>query len=186
MQLCNFSNITRIIYGNIGSNIRINQVDFFIKLFKYFADENIDFDFDNGNVCRWMKGTRNISRQIASFYSSAKNKEHLSVDIEENILPMLTDVFKVADEVNNLVLNDTTLSTRKKDELTKFYPCNDVVDIADFLAECISFALERKPVKSIVVTKENDIFSAYNQLIYAIDNFKNHAEQIAKGGLKNG
>jgi hypothetical protein len=178
MLICNFSNITKIINNYIGVNVKINQVDFFIKLFHHFAKNNSDFDFDNGNICRWLKGTKNISGQISRFYGIDRNKEHLSVDIEENILPMLTDTFKAADDIYYLVNNDITISHHKKVELTKNYPCEDICDIADFIAECIVFSLERKAIKQITKTQENDIVNAYNQLVFAIDNFKSYAEQI--------
>ena len=57
------------------------------------------FDFDNGNICRWINGTRAASCQFSAFYSNKVNKQHLSVDIEENVFPFLTDVYAVIDKI---------------------------------------------------------------------------------------
>ncbi len=178
MKMCTFSNIMKIINNYISKNFKLNQTDLFIKIFYHFADCNSDFDFDSGNICRWIKGIKSVSPQISIFYSAEKNKQHLSVDIEENVVPFLTDVYAVATEIYSLVIDDNTISCRKKIQLTKKYPCDDICAAADFLAECIAFSLERKILNPPQESRQSDILTAYNQLIFAIENFKNYADKI--------
>ncbi len=178
MKICTFSNIMKIINYYISKNFKINQTELFTKIFYHFADCNSDFDFDSGNICRWINGTKTVSPQISIFYSNEKNKQHLSVDIEENVFPFLADVYAVADKVYSLVVDDTTISCHKKIQLTKNYPCDDICVAADFLAECIAFSLERKSANTSQESRQSDISEAYNQLIFAIDNFKNYADKI--------
>jgi len=168
----------KIINNYISKNFKVSQTDLFIKIFYHFADCNYDFDFDSGNICRWINGTKTVSPQILMFYANEKNKQYLSVDIEENVFPFLTDVYAVAAEIYSLVIDDTTISCRKKIQLTKNYPCDDICAAADFLAECIAFSLERKSANTLQENRQNDISEAYNQLIFAIDNFKNYADKI--------
>ena len=178
MKICTFSNIIKTINANISNAYKLNQTELFVKLFHHFSDNYPDFDFDNGNICRWINGTRAASCQFSAFYSNKVNKQHLSVDIEENVFPFLTDIYAVIDKIYSLVVDDTTISCRKKIQLTKNYPCDDICTAADFLAECIAFSLERKSANTLQESRQNDISEAYNQLIFAIDNFKNYADKI--------
>lgn len=178
MNICTFSNIIKTINENISNAYKLSQVELFVKLFRHFANNYPDFDFDNGNICRWINGTRAVSCQFSAFYSNKVNKQHLSVDIEENIFPFLTDVYAVNAEIYGLVIDDNTISCRKKIQLTKNYPCDDICIAADFLAECIAFSLERKILNPPQESRQSDILTAYNQLIFAIDNFKNYADKI--------
>ena len=81
------------------------------ELFKDFLEskEGYDFDFDNGLVCRWLKGAVKISPKITTYYAEAGNIEALAVDIEENILPLLYDKDMAVTEVYNLLVNDSTV-----------------------------------------------------------------------------
>ena len=178
MKLCTFSNIIRTINENISNAYKLSQAELFLKLFHHFADCYPDFDFDNGNICRWINGTRAVSCQFSAFYSNKVNRQHLSVDIEENVFPFLTDVYAVAAEIYSLVIDDNTISCRKKIQLTKNYSCDDICAAADFLAECIAFSLERKILNLPQESRQSDILTACNQLIFAIENFKNYADKI--------
>ena len=178
MNICTFSNIIKTINENISNAYKLSQAELFVKLFRHFANNYSDFDFDNGNICRWINGTRTVSCQFSAFYSNKVNKQHLSVDIEENVFPFLADVYAVAAEIYSLVINDMTISCHKKIQLAKNYPCDDICIAADFLAVCIAFSLERKSANTFKEIKQNDISAAYSQLIFAIDNFKNYADKI--------
>jgi hypothetical protein len=127
----------------------LNQTEFMRKLFIYFSehDENIDFEFDNGQVCRWIKGAVSVSPRIISFYLKDKNNEYLSINIEENILPLLYDSNMTAQNLYNLVISDVSISEQKKQELTINYPCEETADIAGFICAILLFAMERKFVK---------------------------------------
>ena len=94
----------------------MNQTEFMRKTFLYFSehDENIDFEFDNGQVCRWIKGTVPVSPHIVKFYLNGKNAEYLSLNIEDNILPLFYDSNMTAQNLYNLVISDVSISEQKK------------------------------------------------------------------------
>ena len=58
MERCDFGSIMTIIRRYISEDKGMNQIDFTYLLFDTFmcSDEAIDFDFDNGQVCRWITG----------------------------------------------------------------------------------------------------------------------------------
>jgi len=149
MERCDFYSVIKILMQSVSGGRSLNQTEFMRKIFLYFSehDENIDFEFDNGQVCRWIKGTVSVSPRIVSFYLKDKNIEYLSINIEDNILPLLYDSNMTDQNLYNLVISDVSISEQKKQELTATYPCEEVADIADFIASVLLFAMERKFVK---------------------------------------
>ena len=128
MRICDFCTAAKIILDFVAVGKSISQLDFMYDLFKDFieSDEGIDFDFDNGLVCRWLNGTAKISSRLTSYYSANGNIEAMAIDIEQNILPLLYDKFMAAEELYHLLMNDTTVSANLKSELTENYPYKGV------------------------------------------------------------
>lgn len=56
-------------------------------------------------------------------------------------------------KVYELVILDNSISEKKKKELTKHYPCEDLQDEADFIAETLCFRMSRDFVKRDPKTK---------------------------------
>ena len=155
MKLCDFCSVVKVIMSYIGESKNINQLDFMYELFKDFieSEEGYDFDFDNGLVCRWLKGTVKISPKITAYYAEAGNIEALAVDIEENILPLLYDKDMAVTEVYNLLISDSTVSEPKKQSLIdEGYPFSNDIEKADFLSRVILFGMERTFVKRDIKT----------------------------------
>ena len=135
----NFKNLMKIILEYIRESKRLNQVEFMFELFGYFARMNPDFYFDNGRVCRWIKGTSAVSGRIVRFYArSSTNFLRLSEDIKGFLLPCFYDKAKVLSELYTLVADDESLSKEKRSELLQNYNCEE-----RFLADIILFSLER-------------------------------------------
>lgn len=149
MERCDFYSVIKILIQSVSEGRSMNQTEFMRKIFLYFSehDENIDFEFDNGQVCRWIKGTVPVSPRIVSFYLKDKNAEYLSINIEENILPLFYDSNMTTQNLYNLVISDVSISEQKKTELTANYPCEENADIADFICAILLFAMERKFIK---------------------------------------
>lgn len=149
MERCDFYSVIKILMQSVSEGRSLNQTEFMRKTFLYFSehDDNIDFEFDNGQVCRWIKGTVPVSPRIVSFYLKEKNAEYMSINIEDKILPLFYDCNMTAQNLYSLVISDVSISEQKKQELTASYPCGENADIADFIAAVLLFALERKFVK---------------------------------------
>ena len=141
---CDFSSVTQIILSYVAEGNSVNQVEFVSLMFAHFLENNEDFELDNGQICRWLKGTAAVSPKIAAFYLNDTNKQYLSVKIEDNIFPLIYDLNKFAEELYNLLITDISISEKKRAELTVGYPPEENADIADFTANVVVFALERK------------------------------------------
>lgn len=70
MDRCDFSSVVTIIRRYISEDKGMNQIDFIYLLFDTFmgSDEAADYDFDNGQVCRWMSGQAKVSPRIVAYF----------------------------------------------------------------------------------------------------------------------
>lgn len=147
MNRCDFCTIIKILTAYISTGAAINQSELVYGLFYSFADENADFMFDNGLVCRWVKGNTQVSPRISEFYLQPKNAVRMTEDIKENILPYMSDKAKAAQEIYDLVIADMSISEQKKSELIGLYSCGNDDNMAGFIATVLIFSIERKFVK---------------------------------------
>lgn len=147
MERCDFSAVIRIISQYISAANALNQCDLVCKIFEVFDDENEDFDFDNGQVCRWFKGIKPISPRIVQFYENLENADQLASSIEFQILPLMYDAPMAARELNDLVINDVSISENKRSELTSNFNCEKSETIANFISSVLRFSMTRNFVK---------------------------------------
>ena len=70
MEYLDFSSVITTIRNYISDAHSMNQIDMMYQLFVSFlsSDESLDFDFDNGLVCRWFNGQAKISPRITRYY----------------------------------------------------------------------------------------------------------------------
>ena len=175
MNICDFCSVTKLISSFIGESKNISQLDFMYNLFKDFIESKAgyDFDFDNGLVCRWLNGTAKISPKITAYYATLGNLEAMAIDIEEHILPLFYDKDMAVTAVYELLMNDSTISERKKSELAEGYPYDIDTDISDFLSRIILFGMERPFVKRDAKTKAVMASGALSPIVqdYIYDGF---------------
>lgn len=144
MNRCDFSSVIKIIQEHISAGNFLNQIDLVYNLFEHFINENVDFDFDYGQTCRWINGAVPVSPRIAKFYLDDKNSEYLSRNIKTNIIPLFYDFAMAEMDLYSLVISDMSISEQKRTELTHGYPYNDKAYIANFFGRVIIFAINRK------------------------------------------
>ena len=79
MDRCDFSSILSSLRGYISEDHGLNQTDLLYELFASFmSDEDaLDFDFDNGLVCRWFNGQAKVSPRITGYYHTPENRKSL-------------------------------------------------------------------------------------------------------------
>lgn len=121
-----------------------SQMDFIYMLFGSFANDNVDFAFDNGLVCKWIKGQSRISPKIISYYNSEKNRDKFCKDIESELLPYISDVSYTISAIRDLVLCDITTSDEKKDALLTHFDNAP----AHFLCDILIYGFSRSFVKA--------------------------------------
>ncbi|MFI3326158.1 MAG: Archaeal ATPase [Clostridia bacterium] len=161
MNLCDFSAVVALIKKYITEDLLPNQVDLMYELFGNFMsdEENTDFDFDNGLVCRWIKGQARISPRICSYYRNNNAKNNLKTDIAERILPISYDSSMLTQELQNLVIQDSGISEKQKKNLLNSYPCKTAKQEAECIADVLCFTFDRPFIKRDNQTK-NLLFSA--------------------------
>ena len=147
MERCDFYSVMQIITRFIGEAKALSQTELVFQLFNEFANENDDFDFDQGRINRWFKGKDAVSPTITRFYLQEGYSECLAADLEEKIFPLMTDVDKAAQEIYDLLMNDVSVSDQKKNGLTEIYPPQNSTDTADFISAVLLFGMNRKSQK---------------------------------------
>lgn len=149
MERCDFSSIINVIRRYISEDRSLNQIDLLYEMFSSFINdsENIDFDFDNGLVCRWFNGQARISPRISGYYRELKNRNCLAADLEQCILPIMYDDAMAVQEIYHILIQDSSISDKVKSELTSHYSCEDESEEAIFLADVLCFGMERTFVK---------------------------------------
>ena len=156
MERCDFSSVITIIRRYISDDRNLNQVDLLYELFASFIADEVswDFDFDNGLVCRWFNGQARISPRISGYYMDKQNKKQLAEDIEQNVLPLMSDSAMAVQEIYTILIQDSTISDKVKIKLTGNYPCRNYEDEAVFMAEVLCFGMERTFIKRDAVIKQ--------------------------------
>ncbi len=86
-----------------------------------------------------------LEREGRQFYAEAENYTVLYDDLNERVLPYVSDKFGMCDEIRQLIISDG-MNEADRDNLLKYYP-NDENEITDFLTKVIIFSLNR-PTKA--------------------------------------
>ena len=91
MEYLDFSSVITTIRKYISDAHSMNQIDMMYQLFVGFlsSDESLDFDFDNGLVCRWFNGQAKISPRITKYYMDNHNRNRLAADMHRNVLSIM-------------------------------------------------------------------------------------------------
>ena len=140
MQRCDFSSVIGVIRQYFNEGSMPSQPEMIYDLFYSFAEKNEDFDFDNGQINRWIKGLAPVSPRIAEFYQHKAAAEGLAANLENGIFPIMYDEAMAVCDLYNLLMNDISVSEQKKAELATAYPD----DNGAFVAAVIIFAINRK------------------------------------------
>ena len=148
MNRLDFSSIMAVIRHYISPDHGMNQGELLDELFySLHAESKEPIIFDGASVNRWLKGTERVSPIISRYYLKKRNREKLSNDIEQYILPLMYDSDMAVQELYRLTVQDTTISDRKKNKLLKGYPCDTEQDAACLIAALLCFSMERTFVR---------------------------------------
>ena len=86
-----------------------------------------------------------LEREGRQFYAEADNYTVLYDDLNERVLPYVSDKFGMCDEIRQLIISDG-MNEADRENLLKYYP-NDENEITNFLTKVIIFSLNR-PTKA--------------------------------------
>ena len=159
MDRCDFSSVVTIIRRYISEDKGMNQIDFIYLLFDTFmgSDEAADYDFDNGQVCRWMSGQAKVSPRIVAYFWNMlirKNWQRTSEIIRDHIVPLMCDFPMAVEELYELVIQDSSISEQKKQELINGYDFDAFENKISFMTKALCFGMERNFVKRDTKTKQ--------------------------------
>lgn len=147
MERLDFCTVSQIIKDYCNEELYGTQLDYVEKLFHtcVYGEEDDIIYFDDSQVCRWLKEQVCVSRTITSYYlNSEEHREHLAEDIENYILAIMYDKEMALIKLRELLLNDTSISESKKQELDSYYSTDSDNGMAVFISILLLFAMERK------------------------------------------
>ncbi len=148
MNRLDFSSILAVIRYYISPDHGMNQGELLDELFySLHAESKEPIIFDGASVNRWLKGTERVSPIISRYYLKKHNREKLSNDIEQYILPLMYDSDMAVQELYRLTVQDSTISDRQKKKLLKGYPYDTEQDAACLIATLLCFSMERTFVR---------------------------------------
>lgn len=169
MNRLDFSAIMAVIRYYISPDHGMNQGELLDELFySLHAESKEPIIFDGASVNRWLKGTERVSPVISRYYLKRRNREKLTNDIEQYILPLMYDSSMAVQELYRLTVQDATISDRQKKKLLKGYPCDSEQESAPLIATLLCFSMERTFVRR---TAENTLLMATGSLSPASADF---------------
>ena len=155
MQRCDFASIVKLIRDNLLEGNFDNQSEFLETLFASYLEESGGC-FDMGLLNKWLNGLARLSPSIIQFYlKDKKHREDLTITMEDVIIPCLSDSAMVIQQVTTLLVQDPTISDRKKQELSPRIPCDSTKDEAEALTAILLFGMAR-PFQAHDIRKAQD------------------------------
>ena len=141
MQYCDFASIMQIVRGGLIEGAFPNQMALVTKLFSDFLKEGTDDIFiDASQVNKWFHGTLKPSPSMSSFYAMDQiNQDALADAFEDKVIPCLSDPAMVVEQTYELLIQDTSVSETKKQELI----ANREIADSCFLAAVLTFGMSR-------------------------------------------
>ncbi|MFA9466727.1 MAG: hypothetical protein ACERKN_20905 [Velocimicrobium sp.] len=146
MNRVDFHSVSAILFHYL-KEVDTSQIDYVYMIFASFSNDTNDFMYDNGLVCKWIKGQAKVSPLIINYYVDDSHKEAMYQDIEKEFFPYLSDFANAAKELKELLLSDTSISDFEKERLLSFYAESSSDAYASFIAEVLLFGMSRSFVK---------------------------------------
>ena len=146
MNRVDFHSVSAILFHYL-KEADTSQIDYVYMIFASFSNDTNDFMYDNGLVCKWIKGLAKVSPRIIYYYVDDSHKEAMYQDMEKEFFPYLSDFANAAKELKALLLSDTSISDFEKERLLSFYAESSSDAYASFIAEVLLFGMSRSFVK---------------------------------------
>ena len=146
MNRVDFHSVSAILFHYL-KEADTSQIDYVYMIFASFSNDTEDFMYDNGLVCKWIKGQAKVSPRIVNYYVDDSHKEAMYQDIEKELFPYLSDYANAANDFKTLLISDTSISDFEKERLLAFYMESSPEAYASFIAEVLLFGMSRTFVK---------------------------------------
>lgn len=103
MNRVDFHSVSAILFHHL-KEADTSQIDYVYMIFASFSNDTEDFTYDNGLVCKWIKGQAKVSPRIVNYYVDDSHKEAMYQDIEKELFPYLSDYANAANDIKKLLL----------------------------------------------------------------------------------
>ena len=143
MAICDFAGIFSILLRyatGLGKDELYSKI--FMSYYEYEGDPSVLTAYTANKV---LKGQKYLDRKGKKFYVETDNYTVLYDDLNERVLPYVSDKFGMCNEIRQLIISDG-MNESDRENLLKYYP-HDENEITDFLTKVIIFSLNR-PTKS--------------------------------------
>lgn len=143
MERLDFASITQILRSEASEGRFLSQMEFADALL-FGCLESEDIHLDMGQLNRTFNGLVKLSPRIINYYQIDKDHlAELTASLRDTIVPELADPDMALRKVHDLLIQDPSISERKKTELDAGYPCETESDAAEWLTKLLMFGMER-------------------------------------------
>ena len=143
MAVCDLAGIFSILLRyatGLGKDELYSKI--FMSYYEYEGDPSVLTAYTANKV---LKGQKYLDRKGKKFYVETDNYTVLYDDLNERVLPYVSDKFGMCDEIRQLIISDG-MNKLDRDTLLRHYPKTED-EITDFLTKIIIFSLNR-PTKA--------------------------------------
>ncbi|MCH5194581.1 MAG: hypothetical protein J1F11_11505 [Oscillospiraceae bacterium] len=143
MYLCDFAEVFGILLS-YATGLKKDSLysEVFHSYYEFNSKEDVLDEYTANKVRNRKKA---LDREGRQFYAEADNYTVLYDDLQERVLPYVSDKFGMCSDIRDLIIADS-MNEADRDTLLKFYPNNED-EILDFLTKVIIFSLNR-PTKA--------------------------------------
>ena len=143
MAICDFAEIFAVF---LRYAVSLKKDELYSKILYSYYEFNGKLDIAAEYTANKVRNRKKLlEREGRQFYSEADNYTVLYDDLNERVLPYISDKLGMCDEIRQLIISDG-MNEADRDNLLKYYP-NDENQITDFLTKVIIFSLSR-PTKA--------------------------------------
>lgn len=126
--------------------VSLKKDELYSKILYSYYEFNDKLDIASEYTANKVRNRKKfLEREGRQFYAEAENYTVLYDDLNERVLPYVSDKFGMCDEIRQIIISDG-MNEADRDNLLKYYP-NDENEITDFLTKVIIFSLNR-PTKA--------------------------------------
>ncbi len=139
MSICDFAGIFEVF---LRCAMGLKKDELYSKILYSYYEFNGKPDIAVEYTANKVKSRKKVlEREGRQFYAEFDNYTVLYDDLDERVLPYVSDKFGLCDEIRSLIIADG-MNEADKDNLLKHYP-NNQDEITDFLTRVIIFSLNR-------------------------------------------
>ncbi len=139
MSICDFAGIFDVFLRYAAG---LKKDELYSKILYSYYEFNGKLDIAAEYTANKVKSRKKVlEREGRQFYAEADNYTVLYDDLNERVLPYVSDKFGMCDEIRQLIISDG-MNEADRDNLLKHYP-NNQDEITDFLTRVIIFSLNR-------------------------------------------